>query len=153
VLFLFGQLPEESRGQFLVEWRFALQSSADRVDQAVCGGVFEHVAGGAGIQRFEQVVGILVHGHHEYAYAGLLVFDLAGRRDAVHLGHADVHKYEIRRQTLADFDGLEAGRRFADHLQSGLIAEQAPESSPEKVVIVGEDEPLCFILHGRGPPF
>src|SRR5215208_3211139 len=74
-------------------------------------------------------------------------------RDAVHLWHADVHKYEIRRQTPADFDGLEASRRFADHLQSGLVAEQAPESSPEKVVIVGEDELLCFILHGRGPPF
>src|SRR5215208_5993190 len=117
------------------------------------GGVFEHVAGGAGIQRFEQVVGVLVHGHHEYAYAGLLAFDPAGRRDAVHLGHADVHKYEIRRQTTADFYGLEAGRRFADHFQSGLAAEQAPESSPEKVVIVSEDEPLRFILHGGGPPF
>ena len=55
-------------------------------------------------------------GPHEYAYAGLLVFDPAGGSDAVHLGHADVHKYEIRRQTPADFDGLEAGRRFAYHL-------------------------------------
>jgi len=57
VLFLFRQLPEESGGQFLVEGRLTVQGSTDRVDQAVRGGVLEYVAGGAGIQRFEEVVG------------------------------------------------------------------------------------------------
>src|SRR5215213_3404782 len=153
VLFLFGQLSEESCGQFLVEWGLAVERSEDSVDQAFRGGILEHVAGGAGIQRFEEVVGVLVHGHHQHAYAWMVAFDLAGRRDAVHLGHAYVHQYEIRPQTPAHFDGLQAGRRLADYLQSGFAAKQAPEPPRQKMVIVSEDEPLYLIGHGRRPPY
>src|SRR5829696_7816460 len=101
-----------------------------------------------------------MHGHYEHDDVGMLALELAGRREAVHLRHADVHQHKVRMQAAAELDSFPAVRRFADYLQVRLAGQQAPEASPEKMVVVYDNEPRwrgtllrrILILHDLRPP-
>ena len=59
------------------------------------------------------------------ATCGLSLGDLSGRRDAVEVGHVQVHHHDVGLQLAGEADRLGAGLGLADDLDAGLDASSA----------------------------
>ncbi|HEV2744018.1 MAG TPA: hypothetical protein VGV91_12745, partial [Rubrobacter sp.] len=120
-----GEAGDQLHGELLVQRGLAVQGPSHGVHQLLLGGVLEDVTGGAGLYRLEEVVGVVVGGHDEHAGSGKLRLDPARGLQPVHLGHAHVHQDQVGTQLPAEFDGLPAVGRLADHLQALFAGEHA----------------------------
>ena len=68
---------------------------------------------------------------------GAIAGDVAGRVDAAHARHVQVHDDDVGSELAHDPHGLGAARRLADDLDS-LLLEQVAEACPEQVVVVDD---------------
>ena len=107
------------------------------------GGVrFKHEPAGAGGEGVEHVLVELEGGDDDDARS--LVADggdLTGGLDAVHVGHLDVHEDHVWSGPTSGVDGFQPCRGLADDLDVVGLAQDHAETSPDEVVIVGEQDP------------
>jgi hypothetical protein len=85
-------------------------------------------------------VRLLVSAQDDDPHARHAPDDLAGRGDPVHAGHRDIHQDDVR---LLGFDEVEAvsGRsRLADQLVRRHRREEIPNTRPENVVVVNQND-------------
>src|SRR5579872_7008583 len=89
----------------------------DRVDQHVRARSLAEESAGPGAQRLENVLVDLEGGQDQDLHPGQVLVgrDLAGRRQAVELGHPDVHQHDVGPGLARQLDRLPAGRRLSDH--------------------------------------
>ena len=101
-----------------VEERLAAHRGAAGLDEVAVDGALEHVAGGADLDRLEEVLLVVVHREHQHAHLGLAVRDLARRLQPGLARHRDVEDREV--------DVL--GERVLD----GLLAVASPRRRPRR---------------------
>ena len=120
------------------EERLAALHRTDCLHQIGVGLRLQHVAGGAGPQRLEEVALVVVHGQDQDGDLGRLALDLTRCLQPGQLRHPHVEDREVG--ALADrcVAGLRSVRRFADHLDVGLALEQQPQTGADDPVIVGD---------------
>src|SRR5262245_39273387 len=118
------------------------RSAEDALDR------FEH---SRGLERFDDEVlgaclnrldhqGLLAHGAaHQNLGVGILLADLADRLDPAHIGHHDVHRYEIGLEVAILLHRLESRFRLADDLEAGLSQDVANHGTHEDGVVADED--------------
>jgi hypothetical protein len=112
--------------------------------------VLEQEAARAGAQRSVHVLVEVEGGEHEHARRVFVsVDDLAGRLDAVHVRHADVHQHHIRIELAGERDRLGAVCGLADDLDVGFGAQDHPEAAAHKLLVVREQDAN---RHARAEP-
>ena len=72
------------------------------------------------------------------AVSGQACDDTAGRLDAVHIGHRDIHHHHVWTLLLGQPDAIPAVRRLAHHGHIGLPLEQRAQSVAHHRVIVSQ---------------
>jgi hypothetical protein len=92
--------------------------------QGVAGSVLEQEAAGTGTQRSQHVFVEVECGEYQYpaASAGVAT-DLGGGGDAVQIGHAHIHEYDIRPVGSGQVNRFAPGGRLGNDLEIGLGAE------------------------------
>jgi hypothetical protein len=76
---------------------------------------------------------------------------LAGRRDPVHLRHADVHQHDVGGKPPRRLDRGEAVGRLAHHLDRLVAREDRLNPSAHQLVVVDDEDPDRR-AHPRSPP-
>ena len=71
----------------------------------------------------------------------LVAGDPAGRLEAVHHRHPDVHQHHVGVLAGGEGDGLGAVARLADDLDVGLAGEQHREAAAHEHLVVGDHHP------------
>ena len=125
------------------------------LDQVPGSGVLEQESRRA---RLDRLVDVLVHverGQDEDPRGIVADPDAAGRLDAVHPRHSHVHHHDIGPRRRDDLEGLCAVTGLTDHLHVLLSAKNEPESGPDQLLIVHQDD--ADHAHGsrastRNPP-
>ena len=97
---------------------------ADRGRQLVTAEGLDQELARPGQHRAAQVVGLALNRHHHHRRGRYLRRETFGRRDAVHVGHVDVHEDDIGHQTRRLLDRLRTRRCRPDDLDVGLEPEQ-----------------------------
>ena len=96
--------------------RTASENFAKGFEELAAFGVFKHVAGGAGGESFEDVVGILINGEHDEQGVGELGFEASDAFDAAEAGEVDVAQNDARLEfgnfRKGRFNGAELGNAF-----------------------------------------
>ncbi len=87
-----------------IEERLAAHRGAARLDQVAVRNGLEHVAGGAGLQRFEAIRLDVVHGEDQHADVRTLPNDLARGLQSAASRHGDIEDGEIDVVTQAPLD-------------------------------------------------
>ena len=105
--------------------------------------VLEQEPAGAGPQR---LVHVLVEverrqDHDPRRRQRLVAGDPAGRLEAVHHRHPDVHQHHVGVLAGGEGDGLGAVARLADDLDVGLTGEQHREPAAHERLVVGDHDP------------
>jgi hypothetical protein len=80
----------------------------------------------------EDVYVVGVDGKDEDLRVGEEVPDLAGRRNAVHNWHVDVHEYDVREQLRAHLDAALPVVGHADYLHALLSPDDRPRPSVKR---------------------
>src|ERR1700690_1540982 len=75
-----------------------------------------HEMTGSALQRRHNFLLISDRGHHDNARFGMLLHNLLGSLDPLHLGHRDVHQHDVRRGALIFGYSGHTVSRFARHL-------------------------------------
>src|SRR5947209_1560074 len=87
----------------------------DRLDELCRDPVLRNVAGSAGLTRSVDIGARVRARQHQHACALALLANDAGRLEAVHDGHADVHQDHVRPELACQPHGFLAVTRVADH--------------------------------------
>jgi len=94
----------------------ALRESFDRPDQFKSGIGLEHVAAGSRIaDSLDERAGV-VHSENQNSGVEILMSNLAGCLDAIHLGHGDIEDRDIGGELFDPLYCLDAVGCFVDHL-------------------------------------
>src|SRR5215217_4234452 len=96
------QPSEQPHRQLLVQRRLSFQRPPHRTQEPLPTRVLKHIAHCPCLHRLEEVVGVLVHGHHHHAGLWHLLLDLPGSFQAIHHGHSHVHEDQVWHQFSAD---------------------------------------------------
>jgi len=120
----------------------------DRVHELVGGERLHQELACPGEHRASQVVLLALDAHHDDRRFGHGVRDDLGRRDAVHVGHVDVHEDHVGAVPLGEFDRLlpTVGRGHDRHV--GLEADELREVFPRFRDVI-DDEDADLLSHGR----
>ena len=104
-------------------------------------GVLEQEAAGASSESFVHVF-IEVEGRqHEHSRRALTaIHDPAGRLDAVHVRHADVHEHDIRIEFARQGDRLAAVRGLANDIDVGFGAEDDANAAAHERLVIREQD-------------
>ena len=132
---------QQPHGELLVEHRLPGEHLPDGVGYLGGRGVFEHEPRGARPEGVREVASSVEGGQDEHEGIGELPLYRAGGRDTVHLGHAEIHEYQIGTQAAAKLYCLPAVGRFSDHLDGGVRLKDVPQRGTEEGMIVGYDDP------------
>src|SRR5215217_3632800 len=145
---LAGQPAQKPGGQLRVQRGLSLAHPPHGFDDLLLRRVLEYVASRPRLQRFEQVVGVFVHGHHEDANLGVSLLDLLCSRQAVHDMHPNVHEDQIRPETRAQQERLPSVGRLANDLHVGLVGERVLEALPGELMVVdyGQAQWPAYVL-------
>ena len=65
---------------------------------------------------------------------------LAGRLEAAHLRHLDVHQDDVRSLATCGFDSLTTGARLSDNLEVVLGFEDHPQAGTDEGLVIGEQD-------------
>jgi hypothetical protein len=134
------QPPEKASRELGIQGRLALAHPPHRLKDLLLGGVLEDITRRPSLQCLQQVIGVLVHRHHEDADLGMPLLDLARGRQPIHLRHAHVHQEHVRPQTRAHQQRLPAVGSLTYNLDVGLIEEHIFEPFAGEVVVVDHHE-------------
>ena len=110
---------------------------AHRLDDLARRRVLEQEAAGAGAQRLDDVLVEAEGGEDEDA----LTRQAAGRLDAVHARHPDVHQHDVGAVRLGRRDRLLAGGGLGHHLDRAGRLEHGLEAGAHHRLVVGDDDP------------
>ena len=122
-----------------VEGHVALGGRAHRGEQGGGVGVLEQVADGAGVQRLPHPLLVGEAGEHDDAGAGQGADDLAGRLDAVHHRHRQVHQHDVGRGLDGERRRPHAPSAACPHtVEVGDAVDEAGESGAHELVVVDE---------------
>ena len=123
-----------------IEERLAAHRGAAGLDEVAVDGALEHVAGGAGADRLEQVLLVVVHREHEHADLGLAVRDLTRGLQSRLARHRDVEDRQMDVLGECPLDGLVAVGRLGDDLEVGLGVEHHAQSAQDDRMVVGDED-------------
>ena len=136
-------------GDGRVEQRLAGGDPAHRVDQVVAADLLEHVAGGAGHDRGEQRLVVVVRREDQGRDLRVAGPDVAADVDAGAVGQPAVEDRDVRTQRGDAPAGLLGQAGLADHLDVALGLEQVPQPAPDHLVVVEQEDP-DRVLRGGG---
>ncbi len=121
-----------------VEEGLVAHGRSARIDQVAVGAGLEDVAGRAGAQCLEQVLGAVVHREHQDPHVGPRADDLAGSGDPGHPWHGDVEDREVDVVLERGPDRLDTVAGLRDDGEVRLGVDQEPEAVAHDVVVVGQ---------------
>jgi hypothetical protein len=148
----FAELPS-ARSCRISRWRggdvsLAFEGGADRGNEFGGGGVFEHVAGGAGLERTASVRDFLVHGEEDDFDAGVVLLEWREGVDAVEVRHTNVGDDDVGAEFFRGLDQGAPGFHDADEFKQD--AEEALQALGDHAMIVGQKDPwLAQAAHTR----
>jgi hypothetical protein len=122
------------------EERLAAQDGPDGVDERAVGLLLEHVAARAGLERLEQVAGIVVHGQDDHRGRALLGADGARGLQPGQARHRHVQDAQVRGRGDGLGHRLRAVAGLRDHLEALLPVEQEPQARAHDAVVVGDEQ-------------
>src|SRR3954471_18787370 len=122
----------------------------DRAQQILGGTALEQEAAGAGAKRADDGI-VLVEGREdEHASVGYPCDQLAGRSDAVHLWHSDVHQHDIGvvvwRAAQRDVAVLGLG----DDVERRVAGDDQAQATADEVVVVDQHHADRAVRFGHG---
>src|SRR2546421_3677741 len=143
---------DETFGDARGEQRFACGNEADRRQQLAGFSAFEEEAACPGAEGTEDVFVELEGGQHQYARVAQrgVGGDLPRGLEAVELGHADVHQYEVGTELTGERDSFESVRGLSCDFEVGLGVEQCAEAGADYWLDFG-DEYADSVAHVRLP--
>ena len=130
-----------------VEERLAAHRRPAGLDQVAVGDRLEHVAGGAGLERLEEVLLVVVHRQHQDAHRRRAPGDLPSRLQPGHPRHGDVQDGQVDVPAPGELDGLGAVAGLGDHHQVGLAVQDQPQPAAHQRVVVGQQDPGLVAGH------
>ncbi len=107
----------------------------------------QHVAGGTGLERLEQVALVVVHREDQNRDLGRLPLDLPGRLQPGQLRHFHVEDRQVRAHAHRQVARRGAVGGLGYHLDVGLALQGAAQAGPDDPVVVGDQDP-----HRHGSP-
>src|SRR5262249_40927876 len=116
----------------------------------VAWGVFEQVAGGAGLDRRQHVVIRVVSGQDEYTRRRHGLAKAGDRLDPTHCRHAQVHQHDVRLQLAGPGDRLRAILRFAYDVEPVFGGEDPSKTVADHRVVVN-DQQADISAHVQSP--
>ena len=122
-----------------VEERLAAHRGPTRFDDVVVGAGLEHIPGGAGLQRFEEELLVVVHREHQEAQLGPAVRELPRGLKTGHARHAMsriARSTDVLRERALHRLGAVGG--FGDDLEVGLGVDHVLEPLTHERVVVGD---------------
>ena len=132
-------LLDQPPGQGGCQQRLARAHGVDAVDQPVGRRGLEQEARRSGVEGVVDVAVEVVGGQHEHLGRRPRPGELAGRLDAVHHGHPDVHQGHVRLGASYDVEGLATvGRRTDDLTAAGLQHQLQP--GPDDLLVVDDHD-------------
>ena len=134
------RLLKERTGHPRVDVDVAANGRMDRLDDLRLLGPLDHVAGGAGAQRFVHHALVLVHGEEQHEELRVPLLQAQRRLDAVLRGHRDIEQDDVGLQALGQAQRLRAVARLADDLEVGVGQEQGPEAGADHRVVVSDQD-------------
>src|SRR5579884_410581 len=137
----FDEVLDQRRDRRRVEERLAAHRPPNRVDDVLVGVGLEDVAGGAGLERFEEELLAVVHREHEQLQLRLALVQLCGCLDPGRLRHRDVEDHEIDVRGHRFLHRFGPIRGFGDDLEVGLGVEDALQAGADDRVVVGDQDP------------
>ena len=119
-------------------------------DQVRAGILLEDVAARAGGQDVVHNLVRFVDGENQDLGAGVVLEDLAGGLEAVHIGHGDVHDHHVGLETGGGSHGFAARGCFAAHLPIGpRVPDDSGDAAPYDQMIIHQQYPR--FLHWSKP--
>ena len=134
---LLGQGDDELR----VDHHVAAGDQPHGLDQVLGVASLQDVAAGPAADRLDDELAVVVGGEHDHADLGVVVAQLAGRLQAVHLGHPDVDQRDVRVLGPDQLQELLAVGGLADDLDAVGHVEVAPKPLPHQRVVVRDRDP------------
>ena len=121
----------------------AAGDDADAVQELAGFGVLDQEAGGAGAERFDDVLVVIEGGEDEHVHVGEVGVggDLAGGAQPVDAGHPDVHEHDVGVGLSGQFHRSGSVAGFADHDHAGLGVDEYPEAGSDEGFVVGDEHP------------
>jgi hypothetical protein len=101
--------------------------------------VFEQESAGAGAERLVDVF-VQVVGGEDDDVAWQFRDDAAGRLEAVHHRHPNVHQHHVRDELTAEHDRLQAVLGLADDDEPALAVQQRDQTGADECLIVGDED-------------
>src|SRR4051812_2954639 len=121
-----------------VEERLTAHRGPARMDEVAVGRRLQHVAGGAGAQRLEQELLVLVHREHERPHLSAPAREFARGLQAGHARHGDVEDREVDVVLEGALHRLRAVADLVDDPEVGLGVEQVAQAVEHDRVVVRE---------------
>src|SRR5262245_24361725 len=112
-----------------------------RADQLLRSRPLEQEARCTGAQGVEDVVVLFEGGQDQHSSAWRGAGELSCRRDAVEIGHADIHQHDVGIEAARSVDGFPSRRGLSDDLHRGISGEELDQAGAHEVVVVGDQHP------------
>ena len=111
----------------------------DGVHDLGVGGLLEHVAARAGVERLAQVARVVLHREHEHLCLRSVLPQRRDDLDPALAGHHDVQQHDVRLLLQRLEDGSLGVRRLADGLDVRLGVEHAAQAAAHDGVVVDDE--------------
>ena len=132
-----GRRGGDLRAEPRVEVGVAGGGEPDRLQQLLVGGLLEHEAERAGLQRLAGEGGVVLHREHDDRG---LVAQPRDRLQARAAGHVEVEHEHGRPVRAGQPLGVGDGAGLRDHLQAFLVVDQHPQALADDGVVVGDHD-------------
>ena len=137
----FADTLEQAPGHGARKCRFTTGDSAQELGDALGRLALEQIPGGATANRREQIFLGSGGSQHDHLSVGSCVANVRQRGQAVHTGHRQVEKNELRLRLARPLDRLLTVAGLADDVEAVLL-EQRRERLASKGMIVDDEDPL-----------
>ena len=112
-----------------------LEHPGQRIDLGVLGQEPDR----PGLQCQQPELLLAVTGEHDDELTGDRLEDPAGRKDAVELGHDDIHHDDVGPVIQRELHGVATVPGLGDHAQRGIV-ECQPDQAPSERVVIDDDD-------------
>ncbi len=118
----------------------ALVHCADGLQQFLAQRAFQQEAGGATLDRAQDLRVTLEGSQHDDARVGEVLADCRHRFHAAHFRHGDIHHGHVGAQRVEALDRLAAVGGFAGHFHVGLAGDGFAQAGAQQWVVVDHQD-------------
>src|SRR5689334_7323434 len=135
-----ARLTDEALRGCRADEHLTLDDLADRENQLLQCAVLGDISGSARLQRFDDILILLMHAEHDHAPV-LVRSDLAQQRDSTAPGHGEIQQDDVAGQLTNSGQKLISVGRLANNFEIRLIREHLLQPFAEDRMVVGYKQP------------